>query len=117
MINRGHMVLYGEVGEIRRQHAANEFMLHADGTPRSVAGVKTLVAENGHWRVALEKAAHPAAVLKSLLDQGLAVRAFVPVVPPLEDIFVHVVQTGVGLDQGRSGPPTVDESIMPAGAR
>jgi ABC-2 type transport system ATP-binding protein len=117
MINRGHMVLYGAVGEIRRQHAANEFMLHADGTPRSVSGMKSLVAENGHWRVALEKAAHPAAVLRSLLDQGLAVRAFVPVVPPLEDIFVHVVQTGVGLDQGKSGPPTMDELHDAVGAR
>jgi hypothetical protein len=51
------------------------------------------------------------------MDQGLAVRAFVPVVPPLEDIFVHVVQTGVGLDQGRSGPPTMDEMLVPGGAR
>jgi len=117
MINRGHMVLYGDVGEIRRQHAANEFLLTADGTPRSVAGVKTLVAENGHWRVALERAAHPAAVLKSLLDQGLAVRAFVPVVPALEDIFVHVVQSGVGLDQGKSGPPTMDDLYVQVGAR
>jgi len=51
------------------------------------------------------------------MDQGLAVRAFVPVVPPLEDIFVHVVQTGVGLDQGRSGPPTLDEMLVSGGAR
>src|SRR5262249_36921644 len=109
MINRGHMVLYGAVADIRRQHAANEFLLQADGTPKSVAGVKSLVAENGHWRVALEKAAHPAAVLRSLLDQGLAVRAFTPVVPPLEDIFVHVVQTGARLDQGPTGPPPLHE--------
>jgi hypothetical protein len=56
-------------------------------------------------------------VLKSLLDQGLAVRAFVPVVPPLEDIFVRVVEAGVGLDQGRSGPPTVDEHVSLGGRR
>jgi ABC-type uncharacterized transport system ATPase subunit len=111
------MVLYGNVGDIRRQHAENEFLLHADGNPRPVPGVKSLVAENGNWRVALEKSAHPAAVLKALLDQGLAVRAFVPLVPPLEDIFVHVVQAGIGLDQGKSGPPTVDEPLALGGAR
>ncbi|HEY6194107.1 MAG TPA: ATP-binding cassette domain-containing protein [Candidatus Eisenbacteria bacterium] len=117
MINRGHMVLYGQVGEIRRQHAENEYQLQADGTPRSVAGIKSLVAENGSWKVALERSAHPAAVLRSLLDQGLAVRAFVPLVPPLEDIFVNVVQQGLGLDHGKSGPPTVDEPLALGGAR
>jgi ABC-2 type transport system ATP-binding protein len=117
MINRGLMVLYGQVGEIRRQYAENEYQLHADGTPRSVGGIKSIAPENGHWKVALERSAHPAAVLKALLEQGLAVRAFVPMVPPLEDIFVRVVQSGVGLDQGRSGPPTVDEPLLLGGGR
>jgi len=111
MINRGHMVLYGNVTEIRRQHAENEFMLSSDGTPHRTEGVKSLVQGNGQWKVLLERGAHPAAVLKALLDQGLAVRAFVPLVPPLEEIFVRVVVTGVGLDKGRSGPPTVDEPM------
>ena len=117
MINRGHMVLYGRVGEIRQRYAENMYALHADGTPPRVAGVKSVEAENGHWRLALEKSAHPAAVLKALLDQGLAVRAFQPEVPPLEDIFVHVVEQGIGLDQGRSGPPTVDDLHDLGGAR
>ena len=117
MINRGHMVLYGPVDEIRRQYAENAFELHAEGNPRPVPGVKSLEAHNGHWKLTLEKTAHPAAVLKLLLDQGLAVRAFVPLVPPLEDIFVRVVEAGVGLDQGKSGPPTVDELIALGGAR
>jgi ABC-2 type transport system ATP-binding protein len=109
MINRGHMVLYGKVAEIRHQHAENTYKMQADGTPQRVEGVKSVTAENGHWRVALEKSAHPSAVLKAMLDQGLAVRAFLPEVPPLEDIFVRVVERGVGLDQGKSGPPTVDD--------
>ena len=47
----------------------------------------------------------------------VVVRAFVPVVPPLEDIFVHVVQSGAGLDQGKSGPPTMDELDLHGAAR
>lgn len=117
MINRGHMVLYGQVGEIRRQHAENEFALHTDGTPRRVDGVKSLTAENGHWKVCLERGQMPSSVLRRMLEQGLEVRAFVPIVPPLEDIFVHVVNAGVGLDRGLSGPPTVDEQVSLGGAR
>jgi ABC-2 type transport system ATP-binding protein len=117
MINRGHMVLYGPVDEIRRQYAENAYELHSDGGPRSVAGIKSIEPVNNHWKITLEKSAHPAAVLKALLDQGLAVRAFVPLVPPLEDIFVRVVEAGVGLDQGKSGPPTVDEPLTLGGAR
>lgn len=111
MINRGHMVLYGRVADIRRQYAENAYELHSDGTPRSVPGVKSILSQGEHWILTLEKSAHPSAVLKALLDQGLAVRAFIPVVPPLEDIFVNVVQTGIGLDGGASGPPTVDEPL------
>jgi ABC-2 type transport system ATP-binding protein len=117
MINRGHMVLYGQVGEIRRQHALNEFALHTDGTPRRVDGVKSLVQDNGHWKLALERGQMPSTVLRRLVEQGLEVRAFVPLVPPLEDIFVHVVNTGVGLDKGQSGPPTIDEPLALGGER
>src|SRR5437867_10580220 len=60
MINRGHMVLYGNVTDIRRQYAENAFELHADGSPRMVPGVKSMTPENGHWKLALEKSAHRA---------------------------------------------------------
>jgi ABC-2 type transport system ATP-binding protein len=109
MINRGHMVLYGRVGDIRRQHADNAVFVEGGRVPGGVPGVRQVTEEEGDvQRLALERSADPAAILAELLRRGVSVRAFTPVIPPLEDIFVHVVESGAGLDHGRSGPPTVD---------
>ena len=56
-------------------------------------------------------------MLRSLLDRGVTIESFTRVIPPLEEIFVHVVTTGAGLDQGRSGPPTVDLDPLLGGVR
>jgi hypothetical protein len=70
--------------------------------------VRALETVEGGTKVTLERTAEPATVLRALLERGVAVAGFSPLIPPLEDIFVHVVTTGAGLDEGRSGPPTVD---------
>jgi len=117
MINRGHMVLYGRVGDIRRQYAEHAFDVEGSEIPHGVPGVRALEGVNGATRVILEKSATPTAVLRALLDRGVTVESFSRVIPPLEDIFVHVVETGVGLDRGRSGPPTVDLDPSLGGVR
>ncbi len=117
MINRGHMVLYGRVAELRRRYGAHAFDVHARTRPAQVAGVANVAEVGDHWRVTLAPEAEPHTVLAALVAQGGAIEAFVPVIPPLEDIFVDVVQRGVGLDRGRSGPPTIDEPVAPGGAR
>jgi len=117
MINRGHMVLYGNVTEIRGQYAEHAYLVDAAEVPAGVPGVRTLERSNGTYKLTLERASSSAEVLRALLDRGVKVAGFTRVVPPLEDIFVHVVTTGVGLDQGRSGPPTVDELPSLGGVR
>ena len=111
MINRGHMVLYGNVTEIRRQYAEHAYMVEGGDVPGQVPGVRHAERANGGFKLTLERGASADGVLRALLERNVRVSAFTPVVPPLEDIFVHVVQTGIGLDQGRSGPPTVDEPV------
>lgn len=117
LINRGHMVLYGRVGELRRQYAEHAFDVEGGDVPAGVPGVRARDAVNGATRLTLERSASPTAVLRSLLERGVTVESFTRVIPPLEDIFVHVVTTGVGLDQGRSGPPTVDLDPTLGGVR
>jgi ABC-2 type transport system ATP-binding protein len=117
MINRGHMVLYGKVGDIRRQHAEHAYVVEGGDVPAGLPGVRALDRVDGGWKVTLERSAQPADLLRALLERGVSVNAFTPVIPPLEDIFVHVVVTGAGLDQGRSGPPTLDPITVEGGAR
>ena len=117
MINRGHMVLYGKVGDIRRQHAEHAFLIEGGDVPAGVPGVRATERVNGSVKITLERSAEPSNVLRSLLDRGVTVNGFTPVIPPLEDIFVHVVVTGAGIDQGRSGPPTIDEHPRLGGER
>ena len=111
MINRGHMVLYGQVADIRRQYAEHAYVVEGSDVPSGIPGVRALEHVNGAWKLTLERAATPSSVLKGLLERGVSVSAFTPVIPPLEDIFVQVVLTGAGLDQGRSGPPTLDQPV------
>jgi ABC-2 type transport system ATP-binding protein len=117
MINRGHMVLYGNVGDIRRQHAEHAYMVESSEVPAGLPGVRSLERFNGSVKLTLERTAEPSGVLRALLDRGVDVRSFTRVIPPLEDIFVHVVTAGVGLDKGRSGPPTIDDLHALGGGR
>jgi ABC-2 type transport system ATP-binding protein len=117
MINRGHMVLYGRVGDIRRQYAEHAFDVEGGDVPAGLPGVRARESVDGATRLTLEKSASPTALLRALLERGVAVESFTRVIPPLEDIFVHVVTAGVGLDRGRSGPPTVDLDPTLGGVR
>ena len=117
MINRGHMVMYGPVRELRRKYAEHAVLVSGGTLPANVAGVVRQEPGNGATKLVLATEAHPTAVLRSLLDAGVAVESYTPAEPPLEDIFVQVVTQGVGLDRGKSGAPTVDDLAMVGGAR
>ena len=117
MINRGHMVLYGSVPELRRQHGDHAVLVTGGAVPSGVPGVRAAESVNGATRLLLEPAATPQEVLRALLERGVAVESYTPDSPPLEDVFVKVVKEGLGLDQGRSGPPTMEELHPLGGAR
>jgi ABC-2 type transport system ATP-binding protein len=117
MINRGHMVLYGRVGELRRQHSDHAVMVRGAGNMEGIAGVQATRAVDDQVELALATGATTDGVLRALLERGVHIESFSLATLPLEDIFVKVVREGIGLDQGASGPPTVDESVMAGGVR
>jgi ABC-2 type transport system ATP-binding protein len=105
MINRGHMVLYGTVREIRRQHSDHAVVVRTSSVINHVPGVRSIETTNGDATLTLDGNTTPQAVLRELLDRGVEVESFAIASLPLEDIFVKVVREGLGLDQGVSGPP------------
>jgi len=117
MINRGHMVMYGPVRDLRRQYAEHAVLVTGGTLPATVPGVTRQEPHNGATKLVLDREARATTVLRSLLDAGVAVESYTPAEPPLEDIFVHVVTQGIGLDQGKSGSPTVDELAGVGGAK
>ncbi len=117
MINRGHMVLYGAVRDIRRRYSDHAVVLRTTSRLDRVPGVKTIEAANGEATLTLEGTATPQSVLRELLDRGVEVESFAVASLPLEDIFVKVVREGLGLDHGQSGPPTAEPLAATASAR
>jgi len=111
MINRGHMVLYGRVGEIRRTYADHAVRVRGEGSMDGLPGVHSMKAVDGQVELALEPGATSDGVLRALLERGVRIESFALATLPLEDIFVKVVREGIGLDHGASGPPTVDEAM------
>jgi ABC-2 type transport system ATP-binding protein len=126
MINHGHMVLYGTVSEIRRQHAGHAVVVGlaggraAAGAPvpeelQGLRGVREVEREDSHYLLKLEPEATRAEILRSLLERGLDLEHFATATLPLEDVFVMVVREGRGLDRGASA--TLDAPAAPTGAR
>jgi ABC-2 type transport system ATP-binding protein len=116
MLNRGHMVLYGRVADIRRRHSDHAVIVRAEGALDGLPGVRSVEAFNGDRKLTLEAGTRPEHVLRAMIDRGLAIESFALATLPLEDIFVKVVREGLGLDEGRSGPPTIDQATT-GGAR
>jgi ABC-2 type transport system ATP-binding protein len=116
MINRGHMVLYGTVRDIRRRHSDHAVMVRSASPIERVEGVQSVEPVNGETKLTLEGAATPQSVLRALLDRGVVVESFAIANLPLEDIFVKVVREGLGLDHGESGP-VVQEPALSGAAR
>jgi ABC-2 type transport system ATP-binding protein len=109
MINRGRMVLYGTVREIRRKYADHAVVVHTEDSVEGLPGVRAVESINGQHKLVLDQAATPDSVLRAMVERKIRLESFSIATLPLEDIFVKVVREGLGLDRGESGDPTVDQ--------
>ena len=102
MINKGHMVLYGAVREIRRRHADHALVVRASGVLDGIPGVRSIEPFNGDRKLVLEPQVTTGAVLKAMVERGIEIESMAVAELPLEDVFIKVVREGLGLDHGLS---------------
>lgn len=94
MVHRGHRVLYGTFAEIRADWPTDHARLGCAEDLASRPALADLAPRRRgrtEWEVALG-GADPAAVLRRLVESGVAVAWFAPVQATLEDVFLDVVQ-------------------------
>jgi ABC-2 type transport system ATP-binding protein len=96
LIHQGRLMVYGAVDEVRRRYSHPDVIVHASGTLPNVPAVAQVAAAGaGIWRVTPAENVPPAHVLADLVGAGAMVSRFEPVLAPMEEIFLRVVQEGV----------------------
>jgi ABC-2 type transport system ATP-binding protein len=93
LIDKGQLIVYGAVDEVRRRYSLPEIRVRARGPLPPVAGVDTMTQDgDGTWHVMLSNGTPPNEVLTALVRSGAAIDRFEPVLAPMEDIFLRVVR-------------------------
>jgi ABC-2 type transport system ATP-binding protein len=95
MINRGQLMVYGEVEEVRRHHSLPEVRVHARGPLPAVPAVASVIDDGaGSWRLMLAEGRAPSDALSTLVAAGAVIDRFEPMLAPMEDIFLRIVREG-----------------------
>jgi ABC-2 type transport system ATP-binding protein len=92
LINKGQLMVYGAVDEVRRRHSLPEVRVFAREPLPKVPGVMTMGEDEGGWRVRLVDGTPPHEVLTAMVQAGAAIDRFEPMLARMEDIFLHVVR-------------------------
>lgn len=94
LINRGKVMLYGKLDDIRRQYSGQEVIVHPmNDLPAQIPGVNRIERENSAHILHLADQITPQTILKNLVDQGIALERFEIALPTLDEIFIQVVTT------------------------
>ena len=92
LINRGRLMVYGGVTEVRRRYSHPEVLVHARAALPLVPQAATVESGgNGTWRVTIANGSTPAELLSALVAAGAEVDEFQPMLARMEDIFLRVV--------------------------
>jgi len=93
LINKGRLMVYGKVDEVRRRYSLPEVFVRSRGPLPVVPQIACATeSETGLWRLRLVDGVPPAEVLAALVGRGAEIDRFEPALAPMEDIFLRVVR-------------------------
>jgi ABC-2 type transport system ATP-binding protein len=93
LIHRGNLVVYGPLDEIRRRYSPHEVIVWT-AMDLAAHGVRATQYKAGGWRVELPPNATPAGYLHELVQNGVLIDRYEPLVARMEEIFVSLVGGG-----------------------
>ncbi len=93
LIDHGQTVLYGSLGDIRRQFTSRDVLVRAAGDlPVAIPGVEKITPHNGLTKLILTPEATPQTVLRELVNLNVNLEQYEIAIPSLDEIFIQVVQ-------------------------
>jgi len=104
MIDRGRLVLYGDLDEIRRSHGESIVLVGADADLGALPIVARVERQGALHRVVLRDGSRPRDLMALLQERRIAVDHFEALRTPVEEIFVRTVRRGGGIP---SPPPVL----------
>jgi len=94
MINKGRIVLYGELAEIKSKYRNNSVFLDFDGVLGEIEGVVGKKNNGEYVELFLDGETPPQKILEQLLSWGVSINRFEVSTPSLNEIFLQVVEKG-----------------------
>lgn len=94
MINKGHIVLYGGLSEVKAKYRNNSVFLEADIIPEGLPGVTGRKDHPKFTELFLDGRTPPQEVLKAIIAKGANVTRFEVSTPSLNEVFIQVVKEG-----------------------
>lgn len=92
LINKGRRVLYGPLEEIKARYAEHAVLVRCPGSLESLAGVRRIEPRERDRLVILKDDTSPQDLLRQLVERGIPIERFEVATPPLEEIFIRVVE-------------------------
>ena len=92
LINEGRRVLYGPLEEIKARYAQHAVLVRCSGPLEGLVGARRIEQRERDRLIVLQDDASPQDILRQLVELEIPVERFEVATPPLEEIFIKVVE-------------------------